>query len=329
MRRFALLAATALVVGFVLLVATTRGPSPPGTTPPGSFAFAALGDSPYYFFEEMQYRVVLEDLAAHDLAAVVHVGDLFWETCTDERYRRSRAEFDGLPHPVVYTPGDNEWADCWEHSGDLAPLGRLEAIREIFYADPARSLGGRRISLAHQGADETFGSFVENARWTHEGVVFATVHLVGSGNAMGRFPGRAEADDSASTRRTRAAAAWLQETFDEARAADAAAVVLAFHANLFDEAGSGRLEVFEPFLATLEEEVFEYGRPVLAVHGDWHEYTVDHPLTRRSTDRPLDNLTRLQVPGSYDVGWVRVTVTPDAAEPFAFEPRVVPGWKYW
>ena len=51
--------------------------------------------------------------------------------------------------------------------------------------------------------------------------------------------------------------------------------------------------------------------------------------SRLTTRSRLDNLTRLQVPGSYDVGWVRVTVTPGAAEPFAFELRVVPHWKYW
>ncbi len=43
----------------------------------------------------------------------------------------------------------------------------------------------------------------------------------------------------------------------------------------------------------------------------------------------LENLTRVQVPGSPLVGWVRVTVTPGADEPFAFESNVVPAWKHW
>ena len=64
-------------------------------------------------------------------------------------------------------------------------------------------------------------------------------------------------------------------------------------------------------------------------NGDEHTYTVDHPLVRRTTRRRLENLTRVQVPGSPEVGWVRVVVTPGAETPFAFEKHVVPRWKYW
>ena len=80
---------------------------------------------------------------------------------------------------------------------------------------------------------------------------------------------------------------------------------------------------YEPFAAALEEEVERFGKPVLAVHGDAHKLTVDYPLVRRTTGRWLANLTRLEVPGSPDVGWVRVVVTPGAAQPFAFQPLIV------
>jgi hypothetical protein len=43
----------------------------------------------------------------------------------------------------------------------------------------------------------------------------------------------------------------------------------------------------------------------------------------------LDNMTRLQVPGSPDVGWVRVVVKPGPDTTFALENRVVPFWKVW
>jgi len=61
---------------------------------------------------------------------------------------------------------------------------------------------------------------------------------------------------------------------------------------------------------------------VLIAHGDHHRFQIDRQLG-------LANLTRLEVPGSPDVGWVRVTVTPNAREPFAFEPHVIPRWKFW
>jgi hypothetical protein len=73
--------------------------------------------------------------------------------------------------------------------------------------------------------------------------------------------------------------------------------------------------------------VERFRRPVLAMHGDNHDYIVDRPLSRRG--QRLENFSRLQVPGSPDVGWVRVIVNPGAADPFSFEKHVVPRWKYW
>lgn len=333
-RRTAYLAIFLLGLGTVtwtVLSLLTEGLPAPTPNPPGTFAFAAMGDAPYNAFEHRRYRWLLEDLAAHDLSFVVHVGDLFWEPCTTARYRESLDELDHLPHPVVYTPGDNEWTDCWDHGRDFEPLERLEEIRRIFFADPTRSLGGRALALESQGGDESWSEYVENARWTHEDVVFATFHLVGSRNGTAAWPGRTEADDVESRRRTEAAAAWLRETFREADVGRARAAVLAFHGypHFEEPADSPSRRALEPFLEALEEEAEAFGRPVLIVHGDWHEYTVDHPVVRRSDGRRLENVTRLEVPGSPDVGWVRVIVGPDAREPFTFESRVVPGWKYW
>lgn len=291
-----------------------------------------LGDAPYYVWEDLQYAVVLQELDANDLSLVIQVGDIFWRPCSDKFYRRSLDWYNGLRHPVVFTPGDNEWSDCWEPgSGGYAPLERLDRLREIFFADPLRSLGGNPLTLESQGSDELFGEYVENARWQHSGLVFATVHLVGSWNGLANFEGRTADDDEAVAERTAAAVEWMRETFDVARARDASAVVLAFHANpTFDNPEDDRYRrTYEPFIEALEEEVERFGNPVLVAHGDDHDYTVDHPLVRRTTGRRLDNLTRLQVPGSPLVGWVRVTVTPGADEPFAFESNVVPRWKYW
>lgn len=319
-----------LVLVVVFLI--TRGPEAPTPNPPGTFSFAVLGDAPYYEWEELQYRLVLQALDVHDLRFVIHVGDIFWHPCTDDRYRRSLDWFNGLRHPVIYTPGDNEWMDCWEPgSGGFAPQDRLARIRQIFFDNPTHSLGGRAQLLVSQAGREPFPEFVENARWSHEGIVFATVHIVGSANGMKAFPSRTEADDIAAKRRTEASAAWVRETFAEARSLNALAVVLSFHGNpAFEESvDDASRQAFEPFITAVEEEVERFGRPVLVAHGDDHVYTVDHPLVRRTTGRRLENLTRLQVPGSHDVGWVRVVVTPGGETPFEFEEHVIPRWKYW
>jgi hypothetical protein len=322
--------AVVLVLAVVILI--TSGPPPAAPTPPGTFSFAVLGDAPYYWWEEMKYRVVLQDLDNHDLRLILHVGDIFWRPCTAERYRKSLDQFNRLRHPVIYTPGDNEWFDCWEpRSGAFRPRERLARIRQIFFNAPSRSLGGRPLPLISQAGDETYSEFVENVRWTQEGTLFVTVHLVGSMNGLKPFPGRTAADDAAARRRTEAAAAWVRESFADAKAGSASAVVIGFHANpgFQEPAGDPYRQAYEPFMAALEEEVERYGKPVLVVQGDDHTYTVDHPLVRRTTGRRLGNLTRMQVPGSPEVGWVRVVVRPGARSPFSFESRVVPSWKYW
>lgn len=291
-----------------------------------------LGDAPYSPWEDLQYRLVLRELDAHDLRSVVHVGDIFWRPCTDAYYQRSLDWFNGLRHPVVFTPGDNEWFDCWEPgSGRFAPQDRLDRIRKIFFAHPTRSMGGRPLALVSQGRQGSFPEFVENVRWVEQGFVFTTVHLIGSSNGLRPFPTRASSDDEAVKRRTEAAAAWVRETFAQAASLNATGVVLAFHASPdFDGPPDDRgVVAYQPFLGALEEEVERFQKPVLVMHGDDHIYTIDRPLTNRPSGRPLDNLVRVQVPGSPEVGWVRVTVQPGSKEPFAFEKHVVGRWKYW
>ena len=321
-----------LLVALGAFVLATRGPATPKPNPPGTFSFAVLGDAPYYFWEDLQYSLVLQELEANDLSLVIQVGDIFWRPCTDALYERSRDWYNGLRHPVIFTPGDNEWSDCWEpRSGGYAPLERLDRLREIFYSDPARSMGSNPLTLESQAGDEDFGEYVENARWRYGAIVFATVHLIGSWNGRVQFDGRTSEDDRGSIERTAAATAWMRETFELARSSQTNAVVLAFHADPnFEEPEHDRYRrTFEPFLEALEEEIEAFGRPVLIVHGDNHDYLVDHPLVRRTTGQRLENLTRMQVPGSPRVGWVRVTVNPGDDGPFAFESNLVPAWKYW
>jgi hypothetical protein len=310
-KRWVLLGA---MLAIALFVIATKGPPRPTPNRAGAaFSFGAMGDAPYFPWEEARYPLALRDIDQNDLAFVIHVGDIFWRPCTDAMYRKALARFDALRHPVIYTPGDNEWTDCWERgSGGFQPQERLQRIRRIFYAKPPK------IAVARQA------EFIENARWERDGVLFATVDIPGSANGMRPFPGRTAADDVANRRRTEAAAAWVRQTFAEAKARGMKGVVIAFQANAdLEKPGVPYHRYFEPFLGALTEESRRFGKPVLAVHGDGHVYTVDHPW------KDVPNFTRLQVPGSPRVGWVRVFVTPDAASPWAFENHVVPQWKYW
>ena len=79
-----------------------RGLNPPTPNPPGSFSFGIMGDAPYFLTEEIRFRLVLQDLDAHDLTTVISVGDIFWRPCTDAMYQRARDQFNGLRHPVIW-----------------------------------------------------------------------------------------------------------------------------------------------------------------------------------------------------------------------------------
>ena len=314
------------LAAYGVITLLTFGPPAPSPNRPATFSFAALGDAPYSLDQALKYRIVLTDIAAHDLSAVVHIGDLFVGSCGTERYRRRLTEFAGLPHPVVYTPGDNEWTDCaktpWRA---MEPLERLGALRSVFFNEPGLSLGGRPMALEAQSRYEGFSEFPENVRWVHEGVVFGTVHLVGSWNGKQSAEGFSDASVFESERRMSAAVHWVGRIFAEAIGIGAEAVVIAFHAEPgFTLAPNHPYRAtYGPFLEALRDGARAFERPVLAVHGDLHEFTVDRPVDG------APNLTRLQVPGAPNVGWVRVSVEPGAPEPFRFEPRVVPGWKLW
>ncbi|MDX1577985.1 MAG: metallophosphoesterase [Gemmatimonadota bacterium] len=295
----------------------------------GDLNFAVLGDAPYYAWEERRFEHLVDALDRDSLDWVIHVGDLFWKPCSAEKMRERLAVLQRIRHPVIYTPGDNEWTDCWgPREGGYAPLDRLDSLRAIYFPDPGASLGGRRMELETQARDSIRSRFVENRRWTAGGIVFATMHLVGSRNGRQPFEGRGPADDAEVDERTEAAAAWLRETFDRAASEGARAVVLATHAFTDGEYEPEYRAAYEPWLRALEEEVAGFERPVVLFHGDDHEFVVDRPLRDRRTGEVLENFTRVETMGSPDVGWVRVAV--DTAGPaFRYQPYRVPGWKLW
>ena len=317
--------APALIPLLATLLTAACSPPPPGPPPPGTFAFGVYGDGPYYFMENGRHRRLLADAESAGLDWLIHVGDILWVPCTDDALSDRRALLDALELPVIYTPGDNEWTDCHEQgSGGHDPLDRLDAIRRVFFDDPATSLGGRPIPLSSQAASRGYPDFPENARWKRGGFAFATLHMVGSENGTRPFPGRSAAHDDEVRRRTAAAIAWLDETFANAEAGSASGVVLIAHANVSLETG-GADSPYEPFVTALERHVSRFPGPVLFIHGDSHEQRVDQPL-HDSLGAIHDNFTRLETFGSPDIGWVRVVVDTVAARFVEFEPRLMRGW---
>jgi hypothetical protein len=304
-----------------LLALAACGSAESAPPPPvNGFAFGVFGDGPYSRREEGPFARMVEDVNRADLAWLIHVGDILGGPCSDELFRDRRQKMDSIRHPVIYTPGDNEWTDCHRpDDGGYDPLERLGAIRRTFFAQPGRSLGGAPMSVETQAADSAFREFPENTRWRRGGFVFATLHLVGSQNGSPRFPGRTAAHDAEVARRTAAAVAWLDAAFHAARASSARGVVLITHANVGLEPRRHR-RAYAPFLDRLKQHVGEFSGPVLLIHGDSHTQRMDQPL-RDANGRVYRNFTRLETFGSPAIGWVRVAMDTVAGRVAGVEPR--------
>jgi hypothetical protein len=287
-----------------------------------SFSFVALGDLPYGSNEKSysNYRALIERINQVQPVFSVHVGDIKSgaSECSDQLYTEQLEMFGRFEGAVVYTPGDNEWTDCHRlTNGRYNPIERLGVLRQRFFT-PGRSLGAAPIRVENQSnLMPAHAAYVENQRWLHRGVLFATVHIVGSNN---NFESRDAQAVQEFFERDAANVAWIEAAFAHARQRQARALVLAFQADVFDSksawedfpASSGFQRSIQQTLLPLARS---WGRPVLVVHGDSHRFRIDQPFSLEG--QPLANITRLIVPGASDVRAVRVRVGPDAG--FKFE----------
>jgi hypothetical protein len=292
------------------------------------FTFAAIGCVPYarYDADGSAYTRLIAEINHLAPAFTVHLGDTMSssENATDELFKKRLAEFGTFNGPLIYTPGDNEWSDTHTaQAGGHDPLERLAKIRELFFAEE-KSLGKAPIPLVTQRRDEAHKKFVENARWTRGGVVFATVHAVGSTNNNQPNVSGAVAEYQ---ERDAANAAWIRATFAEARAANAPGVALLFQADPFaaDAGQAGYKSGFEVFLKTIEKEARAYAKPVLLVHADEHRYRLDVGMRFAQGAEPVSNVTRLEVFGEMNVHGGIIAVDPASAQVFLPGPLLVPG----
>ncbi|KPF68799.1 hypothetical protein IP84_08860 [beta proteobacterium AAP99] len=277
------------------------------------FRFHVMGDLPYG--NDAQFLKLIDAINARGGAFSIHLGDIKTGTtpCDDETFLRVRGYFDRFTQPLFYTPGDNEWTDCYRASaGVYVPTERLAKLRELFFAGGVTRGAPRRADS--QGARAAAGSaraqFVENQRWTEQGVLFMSLHVVGSENGVANAAEYAE--------RNAANLGWLAEGFAAARAGNAPAVVIAMQAYFnFQRGARGMQDTID----AIAREAAAYRKPVLVLQGDGHRLLIDRPWLDRHPAK-LANITRVMVPGDQQVAAVEVTVdTTQAATPFAF--RVV------
>ena len=289
-----------------------------------TFSFVALGDHPYGQAKQRYapYRALISSINRLQPAFSIHVGDFKngSSLCSDEEFAQQRKHFDLFESGVVYTPGDNEWTDCHRsNNGSYDPVERLGRLRQMFF-QPDWSLGKSPLRVSSQSqVMPQFSRFVENQRWVMNNVLFVTLHIVGSNN---NFEVRDPKAIAEFFDRDAANIAWIRSAFELAATQHYKAVVFAFQGDIFISrsmwedfpAWSGfRNSVGETLLPLARD----WGKPVLLIHGDGHQYHLDYPF--KLNKKPIANLRRLEVPGASDVRAVRVEVDSATESVFSFE----------
>ena len=298
------------VIGLILLLSANLASARP-------FSFVAYGDTAYMLPRDTsRVERLIDAINLERPAFTIHVGDFKgYTSCSDAAYDAHRATFQRHGHGVVVTPGDNDWFDCnVESAGGFDPLERLASLRRMFFGTDS-GLGSRPLRLQRQNG------LPENARWSHAGIVFATVHVIGPHNGFVRDAPLA----TDAVARSRAGEAWVREAFRTARQAKAPALVLAFQADPWLQSApmyeNGPLDWLR---TAIGEESARFPGQVLVIHGDSHRLVVDTPYRRPDIDRGTTsgmNVTRLQVPGWPDHRAVKIEV--DTGKPAMFTFGVV------
>lgn len=289
---------------------------------PGSAGFqvAVLGDTPYGAAQRAQFPALVDDINADpSVRLVLHAGDVKngSSTCDDARFADLAGLYDTFADPFVLTPGDNEWTDCHRTAaGSYLPTERLEAVRRTFFPVPGRTTGGRPMKVDTQAEDPEHSAYVENVLFDRKNVVFASVHVVGSDNDLLPWSGLPGGDSPTErlaeyTARLAADLDWIDATFDRAESDDAAGVLLLMQAE------PGLTPGFKAVRELILERSAAFGKPVLLVHGDEHQYESEPAYGG------VPNLTRLETFGDTATSWLRLTVDPTSPAVFAWTPQAV------
>lgn len=304
--------------------ATGQEPGVRSATRP--FRFALIGDTPYSTVDEQQMTQLLADIGP-SVAFVLHVGDIKGgsERCDDDLLQRRQRLLLSGRQPLILTPGDNEWTDCWRpESGAFRPAERLAAVRRLFFTPdhlPSRPLLPGATPVEQQSLVDPAHPFPENVRWTvgsgPGAVVFVTINLPGSHN--GRESGAGLTQHNVA--REAANAQWLRQAFAHARAVSASGVVIAAHANPGFEADSGLFgtaraprrapdDAYFDLRRLLAELATQWPGEVLFLHGDTHRFQSNRPL-RDASGAPVKNFARIESYGwPVTSSWIRIDVAP-------------------
>jgi hypothetical protein len=296
--------------------------TPFNTNSQGVKTIAVFGDSPYGTsptdtVQTSSTPAFIDAMNADpDVSLVLHVGDIHSgsQYCTEAYNRTVFDLWTRFQHPLIYTPGDNEWADCHkikegggaynastgqidykrDAGGNLIdymggdPVANLDLVRSIFFVNPGHSLGAHKlVQTQFQAFDRAFptdAKYIENVMWEQSKVVFVTVNIPGGSNNDSDIwygaPAMSDRQLQERTERTAADLRWLDAAFARANADGANAVVIQTQADMWDLDGkaASHLTQYKPFVDKIAALATSFGKPVLLFNGDSHVYRSDNPL---------------------------------------------------
>ena len=297
-----------------------------------AFTFGVIGDIPYGEAEIAKFPARIQDINADSaLKFVTHVGDIKngSTVCSDEYFESIRSQFDTFEHPLVFTPGDNEWVDCHRtNNGAYNPLERLDKLRDVFFDKPGRTLG----ATMPVKTQENLG-LPENVRFTQNRVAFSVANIQGSNNSLQPWTGLGETTATPEQlaeveHRTDAVLDQIRATFTDAERRNDRAVVLMTQADMFDPsllaaatANPETVSGFREIVAAIIEETNRFDRPVYLINGDSHVFAENQPLAEGSPwldiygQPAADDLQRVTVDGSVNAtNYVRFTVAGNSSD---------------
>lgn len=326
-------------------------PNPFNTHSKGVKTLAVYGDAPYGTTPtdtsetDATPAFIASVNADPDVSLVMHVGDIHSgkQYCTQAYDQLISDLWTAYQHPLVYTPGDNEWTDCHKsaegggaynkttqqidyvldaqgNSVDYAkgdPIANLALLRSSFFARPGYTLGDpKRVlsqSEAFDAAHPTDAKFVENVMWEEDQTLFVTINLPGGSNndqdVWYGAPTLSAAQSQEIAERSGADLRWLDAAFARAEADHALAVVIMAQADMWDpEKGAAHQAGYEQFVSNVASHTLHFAKPVLMLNGDSHVYQTGNPLMQPTDPNDPMNAIYAMHPGYNVPNFHRIVV---------------------
>ncbi len=247
---------------------------------PPPVIFSVMADIPYTRAED---AILSAQIVTHNALSpskfMVHLGDIKTgsDPCVEPVYANVANLLHALTVPTFIIPGDNEWNDC---------------------TDPTEAWG---FWVAHFGRFEKYWAKApvvsrqavrdENFAWVDAGVIFIGINL----------PGGALHDATEWATRLPENAQWVSDQI-ALHGASAYAMVLFAHAE--------PLARHDAFMIPYRAAVGAWGKPVLHLMGDHHQWKMDRPW-------PETNILRVELEEGAVEQPIQVTVSPTDPDTFA------------